>query len=367
MILATILALIAANSALAEDYAAWIAYPLGVSFGDLHLTHTVSHWVKEALMVLFFFTVGMELKRELVEGVLADKRQILLPLGAALGGMLVPALIFLGLTYQVPALAIGWAIPTATDIAFALAVLIIALPRVPVGVKIFLLAIAIFDDLGAILIIALWYSHGLALLPLLAAAGCVVVLAIFNRLRVTTLPLYLLLGALLCIALAEGGIHATIGGVITGLWLPLRAGGHSPLNRMLHALHPWVSFFVLPLFAFTASGVNLQGIPSEALTAPLVLGIAAGLFIGKPLGIFGISAVLIRLGYATMPEGATWRQLQGVSVLAGIGFTMSLFVGSLAFTDALQAVEVKLGVLAGSLLAALCGYALLRGAKSKAS
>ena len=353
MLIATALALVAANSALAPLYHRFLDFPLA--------TTTVQSAVKDVLMVLFFFTVGMELKSEMVEGVLTDHRQILLPLLAALGGMVVPALLFLAVNHAIPAHLNGWAIPTATDIAFALCILTLAGKNTPPALKIFLLAIAIFDDLGAIAIIAFFYSHGLAALPLLLAAAILLALYALNRLRVTAITPYLALGIALWFCLHHGGIHPTIGGVLTGLAIPLHdARGRSPLNRCLYALHPWVSFAVLPLFAFTAAGIDFSGFALVTLTAPLTLGVICGLFLGKQMGIFGTSWLLIRLRIARLPHGTYWRQLYAVSILAGIGFTMSLFIDSLAFTDPVLSAQAKLGVIVGSTLAALAGMVGLR-------
>ncbi len=360
---ATALALLAANSIFAPHYRAFIDFSISLGIGPFVMAESLGHWVKDVLMVLFFLVVGMELKREMCEGVLVDKRQILLPLVAALGGMLAPALVFLAINAATPENAAGWAIPTATDIAFALAVLLMAARHVPPALKIFLLAIAIFDDLGAILIITFFYSDGVTLLPLLAAAWVCAVLLLCNRLSVMVVWPYIMLGVLLCVALEHSGIHATIGGVIVGLAIPMRDKQHperSPLNGLMHRLHPWVSFGILPLFAFTAAGVSFADIPLETMTAPLTMGIVLGLFLGKQLGIFGASWLLIRAGFARRPEGTSWAHLYAVSLIAGIGFTMSLFVGSLAFADEALQLQVKLGVLAGSLLSAAVGWLALR-------
>lgn len=354
MLLATALALVVANSSAASQYASIIALPIaGLS---------VQGWITDALMVLFFFAVGMELKREMVEGVLTDRKQIALPLVAALGGMILPALIFLSVNGDIPEYLNGWAIPTATDIAFALAILLMVSKRVSPALKIFLLAIAIFDDLGAILIIALFYSDSLHMIPLLIAVAATQLLMILNRMHASALWPYLLLGFVLCIALHEAGIHTTIGGVITGLTIPMRHkfnAANSPLNRCLETLHPYVAFGVLPLFAFTTAGISLHGITLSSLSQPLPLGILLGLFFGKQLGIFGASALLILSGKARLPKHVRWRELYAVSILAGIGFTMSLFIGALAFEDAALALEVKLGVLSGSALSAGVGGLLL--------
>ncbi len=367
MIFFAFLALLAANGETAEWYQAFIKSPMGFSFGTATFSWPLVHWVNDVLMVLFFLLIGMELKREMVEGVLADKKQILLPFCAAIGGMAVPAAIYLLINADAPAHWNGWAIPSATDIAFAVCVLMLAGKSVPSTLKIFLLAIAIFDDLGAILIIALFYNHDLALTPLLLAGGVIGMLWALNRLRVMAVMPYIMVGVLLWFCLHAGGIHTTLAGVITGLSIPLRNPkdkSHSPLSTCMHFLHPWVSFLVLPLFAFTASGVNLTGITPSEFISPLPLSVAMGLFAGKQIGIFGISFLLIKSGLATLPEGTSWRHIYGAAVVAGIGFTMSLFIGMLAFSDKLLQEEVKIGVITGSLLATLWGWLVLRGAKS---
>lgn len=357
-------ALLTANlPATAALYQHIIHLPLTLGAGDARAALPLAEGVKDILMVLFFLLVGLELKREMVEGVLADRTQILLPLFAALGGMAAPAAVFLFINQSIPAHGVGWAIPSATDIAFALAVLLLAARNAPPALKIFLLAIAIFDDLGAILIIALFYSHGVSLAALAPVAACVLALYALNRFGVSRLMPYLALMLLLGWFLHHAGIHTTVAGVITGMAVPMRdqkESANSPLNRLMHFLHPWVGFAVLPLFAFTAAGVAVNDMPLSALAAPLTLGVALGLFLGKQIGIFGTTFALVHLRLVRLPEGASWRQVYGVALLAGIGFTMSLFIGSLAFADAALQTEAKLGVLAGSLCSALAGALVLR-------
>jgi NhaA family Na+:H+ antiporter len=368
MLLAAAAALIMANLPLTGAlYQQFIHLPLAFGAGGASANLPLAEAVKDVLMVLFFLIVGLELKREMIEGVLADRRQILLPLLAALGGMAAPAAVFLFLNQSIPSHTVGWAIPSATDIAFALCVLLLAARNAPPALKIFLLAIAIFDDLGAILIIALFYSHGVSLAALLPVGLCVLALAALNRFHISHLLPYLALLVLLGWFLHHAGIHTTIAGVIAGMAIPMRdraGSADSPLNRCMHFLHPWVSFGVLPLFAFTAAGVNLSGLSLDALSAPLTLGVMLGLFVGKQMGIFGTTLALVKLRLAPLPEGTTWRQIYAVSLLAGIGFTMSLFIGALAFTDMLLQEQVKLGVLSGSLLSALAGALLLRKTKA---
>jgi len=369
MVFAAFCALVAANSGASGAYSAFIALPLGISVGAVDFSWPLSLWVSEVLMVFFFLQIGMELKREMMEGVLSDKKSILLPFCAAVGGMAIPAALYLLINLHVPEHWNGWAIPSATDIAFALCVLTLLGKGAPPSLKIFLLAIAIFDDLGAILVIAFFYNHELALTPLLLSVLVTGVLLLLNRLRVASVFPYIGTGIALWFCLHAAGIHTTLAGVITGLFIPMRNPGNlhkSPLSKCMHFLHPWVNYFVLPLFAFTAAGVDLSGISMGSLLEPLPLSIAMGLFIGKQIGIFGTSWALIKCGAAQLPEGTNWRQLYGVSVIAGIGFTMSLFIGMLAFTDAALQEQVKIGVIAGSLLATLWGYIVLRGgAKSR--
>lgn len=355
MLVATALALLAANSMLAEWYQSFIHLPVGGGY-DL------GDGVKDVLMVAFFLLIGMELKREMAEGVLADKRQVLLPLVTALGGMAVPAAVFLLVNHGMAQHTNGWAIASATDIAFALCVLTLAAPRAPAAVKMFLMALAIFDDLGAIIIIALCYSAGLEFNYLLAAGGLVGALYALNRFGCMRLAPYCLVGTVLCYFLHHAGIHTTIGGVLVGMAIPLHdktRDGYSPLEHCMHVLHPWVSFLVLPLFAFSAAGVDLREMQLATLSAPLTLGVLLGLFIGKQVGIMATGWLAIRLRLAALPDGTSWRQFYAVAILAGIGFTMSLFIGALAFSDAGMQEQVKLGVLAGSLASACVGGVLL--------
>ncbi len=349
MLFFTALALIVANSPLAEWYASFT-------------TPSVKFWVKDVLMVFFFLVVGMELKREMREGFLVERSQVMLPLAAALGGMIAPALIFLAINSGIPENRSGWAIPSATDIAFALCILMLSAKNIPPAAKIFLLAIAIFDDLGAILIIAAFYNTALAAMPLLLAALGIAALVMLNRKNVTHIIPYMLVGIYLWFCFHHSGIHTTVAGVVLGMAIPMRDKNnprHSPLNDTMHMLHPWVSLLVLPVFAFTSAGISFAGLDMAAMLSPLPLGIALGLFIGKQIGIFGTSFALIKLNLTSKPEGASWMHLYGVSVIAGIGFTMSLFIGMLAFPEDMQEL-VKLGVIGGSLLSTLWGYAVLR-------
>lgn len=353
LIAAASLALLAANSPAAPVY-------LGLLHADI-AGMSVGHWVNDGLMTLFFLLVGLELKRELIDGQLSTWSRRILPGAAALGGMAAPALIYLAFNRGDPATLGGWAVPTATDIAFALGVLALLGSRVPVSLRIFLTALAIIDDLGAVVIIAAFYTAQLVL-GWLAAAGAVVALGYaLNRAGVNRVPIYLLLGVILWVCVLFSGVHPTLAGVALALVVPLRPhDATSPLHRLEHGLQPWVAFAVLPLFGFANAGVPLAGVSLATLAGPLPLGIAAGLFAGKQLGVFGAAWLLIRAGWAVRPDGASFAQLYGVALLCGIGFTMSLFIGLLAFPAA-PAVqdEVKIAILLGSSLSALAGAAVL--------
>jgi len=352
---AAALALIVANSPLAEAY-----------FGALHTAigpMSAHHWINDGLMAAFFLLVGLEIKREVLDGQLSRPADVILPGAAALGGVALPAVIYLAFNLKHPASVAGWAIPSATDIAFALGVLALMGPRVPTSLKIFLTAIAIMDDLAAIVIIALFYTAQLHLLYLAAAGGVLLVLVALNRLKVLKLWPYLLLGAVLWFLVLKSGIHATLAGVALALTIPLRADDHSPLHRLEHALHKPVAFVVTPIFGFANAGLSFAGVGLAALLDPVPLGVALGLFVGKQVGVFGVAFGLIKLGWARLPRGASFGQLYGVAVLCGIGFTMSLFIGALAFKDPHLIDETKIGVLAGSLASALVGMATLRVAK----
>ncbi len=363
MIIFAVLAVLAANSPFSAFYKSFVDAPVTFGFQESMVTHALKDWVKDILMVFFFLIIGLELKREMCEGFLSKHDQIILPLLAAAGGMAVPALIFFGFNHNSPATVHGWAIPSATDIAFALAILTMLGKGIPPAIKIFLLAVAIFDDLGAILVIAAFYNTGLAVIPLLLAAGGIAILALLNRAHVAVITPYVLIGIFLWFCFYYSGIHTTLAGVIVGLMIPMRDKDeprHSPLNSCMHFLHPWVSFLVLPIFAFTSAGVDLKGLSLSSFLQPLPLGIALGLFIGKQIGIFGTSWLLIKTKLVSMPEATKWRHLYAVSVIAGIGFTMSLFIGMLAFSDPLLQELVKVGVISGSLLCILWGGIVLR-------
>ncbi len=366
---AAALALITANSPLAGTYFALLGQHLGFSVGPLTLDESALHWINDGLMAVFFLLVGLEIKREVLEGQLSRPSRIILPGVAALGGVVAPALIYLAFNATNPDSRSGWAIPSATDIAFALGVLALLGDRVPSSLKIFLTAIAIMDDLAAIVIIAIFYTAQLHVAALLAAVGVLAVLIAFNRLKVTALWPYLLGGLALWFFVLESGVHATLAGVALAMVIPLRkstpssADDVSPLHRLEHALHKPVAFLIVPIFGFANAGLSFAGISLANLADPVPLGVALGLFFGKQLGVFLTALAIVRLGWAHMPKHASVGQLYGVSVLCGIGFTMSLFIGNLAFRQAHLIDETKIGVLAGSLASALLGLAILRVCK----
>ncbi len=362
--LAALVALVVSNSPWRGGYEQFLQIPGELRLGGnwLVVSKPVLVWVNDLWMAVFFFLVGLEIKRELLEGELASLKQALLPAGAALGGMVVPALIYASFNWSDPVALRGWGIPMATDIAFALGILALIGSRVPASLKLFLTAVAIIDDLGAIVVIALFYTADLSPLMLLGAAAGGVVLLGLNRLRVIAVGPYVVVGLVIWVFVLKSGIHATLAGVITALAIPLSDGkGGSPLKRAEHALQPWVAYLILPMFAFANAGVSLHGVTLGTLMQPVPLGIAAGLVAGKALGVFGASWLLIRLAGARMPTHSSWGQLFGVCVLCGVGFTMSLFIGTLAFEGAhpMYEAQVKLGVLLGSLVSGIVGAALL--------
>lgn len=363
---AAALALLVANSALAPAYLG----ALKAYVGPLSLLH----WINDGLMAVFFLFVGLEIKREVLDGQLATWPRRALPGLAAAGGMAVPAAIYLSFTWQDPVLRAGWAIPAATDIAFALGVLSLLGKRVPASLKVFLAALAILDDLGAVTIIALFYTASLSLVDLALAAAVLAGLAVMNRMGVLRLLPYIILGAVLWFFVLRSGVHATIAGVLLALTIPLRMKPgatddlvQSPLHRMEHGLHHAVAFVVVPIFGFANAGVALTGLGWGVLADPLTLGVSLGLVVGKVVGVLGASVIAIRLGLATLPAGATWPQMAGIALLCGIGFTMSLFIGMLAFPGnaALQD-GVKIGILLGSLVAGVLGWLVLRVAPTRA-
>ncbi|WP_220266636.1 Na+/H+ antiporter NhaA [Enterobacter sp. Colony194] len=364
LIIAAAMAMLFANiESTHTGYQQFLSTPVEITFGALEIKKNLLLWINDALMAIFFLLIGLEVKRELLQGSLASRRQAAFPAIAAVGGMAIPAAVYLLFNFQDPATREGWAIPAATDIAFALGVLALLGKRVPPALKVFLMALAIIDDLGAIIIIALFYTYQLSMLSLLVAAGAITVLAMLNVLNVRRTGIYILVGVVLWTAVLKSGIHATLAGVIIGFFIPLKAQrGHSPARELEHILHPWVAFLILPLFAFANAGVSLQGVTLEGLTSLLPLGIIAGLFIGKPLGISLFCLLALKLKLASLPEGTTFKEIMAVGVLCGIGFTMSIFIATLAFSNADPTfiTWAKLGILIGSLLAAIVGYGLLR-------
>lgn len=355
------LAVALSNSPLRSLYDALLAIPLQVRLGALDLAKPLSLWINDGLMAIFFLLVGLEIKREIAEGQLSRPSQAALPVIGALGGMIMPALVYLAINRGMADNLGGWAIPAATDIAFALGVLALLGRAAPPSLKIFLTALAILDDLGAIVIIALFYTADLSPAALTTAAAAIALLLLFNRLGVTRFGPYMLVGILLWVAVLKSGVHATLAGVVLALCVPLRAeGGASPLHRLEHILQPWVAFGIMPVFAFANAGVPLGGVGLTDLADPLPLGIALGLFIGKQAGVLAFCWAAIRLGLAGLPPGADWRQFHGAALLTGIGFTMSLFIGNLAFDRPDQLAAIRLGVLGGSLLAAISGYLVLK-------
>ena len=360
---AAALALFLDNSPIAWIYDGLLKTPVVIQIGALELNKPLLLWINDGLMAIFFFLIGLEIKREIVEGRLSNFQQAGLPIMAAIGGMIVPAAIYIAINARDESALNGWAIPAATDIAFALGVLALMGPRVPAALKVFLLALAIIDDLGAIIIIALFYTSQLSPAVLVIAAVGISALAYLNYRGVTRIAPYLVVGLIVWVCVLKSGVHATLAGVVIALFIPLKtkkSSGASPLKEIEHGLAPWVAFGIMPVFAFANAGVSLQGLTLADLFAGVPLGIAAGLFVGKQLGIMGFVWAGVKLGLARLPEGVTWLQIYGVSMLAGIGFTMSLFIGTLAFADPEQAAAVRIGVLVGSLLSAICGAIVLR-------
>ncbi|MGL4488705.1 MAG: Na+/H+ antiporter NhaA, partial [Rhizobiaceae bacterium] len=327
---------------------------------------TVLHWINDALMALFFLLVGLEIKREFINGELATWDKRALPAIAAVGGMIVPALIYVAINSATPETLSGWAIPAATDIAFALGILALAGNRVPLSLKVFLTALAIMDDLGAVIIIALFYTADLSLMPLAGAAAVTAILFGLNRLGIKALAPYLILGVGLWILMHESGVHATIAGVVLALTIPASGGEHSPLLTLEHALAKPVAFLIVPIFGFANAGVSLSALSLETFAHSVTLGVAAGLFLGKQVGVFSFTWLAVKSGLVSMPRDANWMQVYGVSLLCGVGFTMSLFIGLLAFPGRADWIEeVKIGVLTGSILSAVVGLLVLKLAPLK--
>ena len=371
LIAAAVLALIINNSPLSYLYGGLLEVPVAVQVGALNIAKPLLLWINDGLMALFFLLIGLEVKREVVDGHLSKPSQVILPATAAVGGMVVPALIYWFINRDNPAAVAGWAIPTATDIAFALGVLALLGKRVPVSLKLFLMTLAIIDDLGAIIVIALFYSGTLSSVSLLLAAACLLVLVAMNRLGVIKLGPYMIVGLILWVCVLKSGVHATLAGVALAFCIPLRTRNaeSSPLLALEHALHPWVAYAILPIFAFANAGVSLAGMTVDSFTHPVPMGITIGVLLGKTVGVFGLTWVAVKLRLAALPAGAGWGQILGVAILCGIGFTMSLFVGSLAFAPGSSeyAGMDRMGILTGSFFAAVIGYAVTAMASRKTS
>ncbi|MDE1467329.1 Na+/H+ antiporter NhaA [Aurantiacibacter sp. D1-12] len=366
LIAAAALALLIANSPFATSYFAALQIPVVAGIGQAVIDKPLLLWINDGLMAVFFFLVGLEVKREALIGQLNSWNKASLPLVAAIGGMAIPAAIFIAFNTGTPENLSGWAIPAATDIAFALGILSLLGPRVPVALKALLLAIAVIDDIGAIAIIALFYTAETDINMLIGGAITLALLAVFGRAKVASSIPYVLLGIVLWVFVLKSGVHATLAGVAAAMCVPITGkNGEKPLERMEHALHPYVAFLVIPIFGFANAGVSLTGVGIDTLLAPLPLGIALGLLIGKQIGILGFAWIAVKAGIATLPENVGWKQVHAVSLLAAIGFTMSLFIGNLAFADPAQIDAVKIGVLSGSLVAALSGYLILRSSLPK--
>lgn len=361
----TVLAFICANTSLQAYYVLFLDTPLEFRLGSFILAKPLLLWINDGLMAVFFFLIGLELKREFIEGELSDKRNIILPGIGAIGGMAVPALIYLTLNAGDAIAAKGWAIPAATDIAFALGVLSLLGSRVPASMKIFLTSLAIFDDIGAILIIVIFHTAEISMTALLVVAACLSVLVVLNRYNVASKSLYITIGVVMWIATLKSGVHATLAGIVLAMFIPLNVENrddHSPLKELEHDLHTVVAFIVLPVFAFANAGINLSGVGVQHLLHNVPLGIALGLFFGKQIGVFGLCWLAIKLKLSRLPNGMSWSSLYGVAALCGIGFTMSLFIGSLVFeeTGVNLMFDERLGLIIGSLVSGVVGYIVLR-------
>jgi len=370
LIVATFFAMTLKNSPLTELYQGFLMMPIGVNIGEAGINKPLLLWINDGFMAIFFLMVGMEIKRELIEGHLQTKEQRMLPLIGAIGGVVFPAAIYLAFNWENSLSRHGWAIPTATDIAFALGILAMAGNKVPVSIKIFLMALAIFDDFMAILVVAIFYTSQLSILALGLSLIGIVGLFLLNKLKVSRIAAYILVGLFIWVCVLKSGVHATLAGVITGLFIPLRSSDepeYSPSKSLIHSLHPWVAFGILPLFAFANAGVALEGFNIDKLLNPIPLGIIVSLFVGKQLGVFSLCWLSIKLGLARLPEKSSMLDLYAVSILCGVGFTMSLFIGGLAFEygGAGEARADRLGILIGSFLSASIGFLVLKWSNSK--
>jgi NhaA family Na+:H+ antiporter len=365
LMFAAMLAIVFANTPLQTYYDLLLDTPVEVRIGALEIAKPLLLWINDGLMAIFFFFVGLELKRELIEGELSNRRLIILPGVGAIGGMAIPALIYVYFNLDDASAMKGWAIPAATDIAFALGVLSLLGSRVPTSLKIFLTSLAIFDDIGAILIIAVFYTAKISITALVVAACCILILTLFNRWNTESKSLYLVVGTIMWVAMLKSGVHATLAGVILAMFIPLRSAtnpDYSPLKSLEHDLHSVVAFFVLPVFAFANAGISFMGVGAEHIFHAVPLGIALGLFVGKQLGVFGFCWIAIKLKLTSLPIGMSWGSLYGTAALCGIGFTMSLFIGSLAFeeTNINLLFDDRLGIIVGSLASGCVGYIVLR-------
>ena len=365
LIVAALLAILLANSPLEVYYALLLQTPVEVAVGSFSIDKPLLLWINDGLMAVFFFLIGLELKRELLEGELSRPSQVILPGLGAIGGMLFPALIYVAFNWDDPSALQGWAVPAATDIAFALGVLSLLGSRVPRSAKIFLASLAIFDDIGAIIIIAVFYTDNISMLALSVAAGCLVALGLMKAAGVEQRRAYLLVGLVMWVSMLKSGVHATLAGVLLAMFIPLNSrlkAGHSPLRELEHGLHSYVAFLILPIFAFANAGVNFGEMDERYLFHGVPMGIALGLFVGNQVGIFSLCWLGVRLGLTELPKDMSWSMLYGVGILCGIGFTMSLFIGSLAFeeTGVDRFFDERVGILAGSLLSGLLGYTVLR-------
>tara|TARA_Y100001970_G_scaffold291633_1_gene429533 strand:- start:8190 stop:9368 length:1179 start_codon:yes stop_codon:yes gene_type:complete len=364
LLFAAIIALLVSNSQFNQIYTDVLNSYFLLGFKNFGIKLSVLHWINDVLMAIFFFLVTLEIKREFIQGELSNPKQALLPIIGAVGGMLVPALIYVAINFNDPITLNGWAIPSATDIAFSLGVLSLLGKRVPISLKVFLTALAIIDDLGAIIIIAFFYSGNIQFIYLLLMLACMIILLLLNKFNVRNFVPYLIVGLFLWDFTHQSGVHATISGVLLALTIPHKNNERKHTNSLLlkleHAISPYVAFGIMPIFAFANAGVSLEGVTISSLFNPVPLGILCGLFFGKQIGVFIFSYFSIKLKFAVMPNNANWYTLYGVGVLTGIGFTMSLFVGNLAFVDATQHMDgVKIGVLLGSLLSTIFGYILI--------
>ncbi|MEM7571058.1 MAG: Na+/H+ antiporter NhaA [Pseudomonadota bacterium] len=364
------LAIIVKNTPASGLYELFLTLPVSVSAGDFKIAKPLLLWINDGLMAVFFLLIGLEVKREILAGELSSREQLTLPLIAALGGIALPAAVYLAVSGGTGPNANGWAIPAATDIAFALGIMAIVGSRVPLSLKVLLTAIAIVDDLAAIIIIAAFYTSNLSFSMLGGAVLCTIALVVLNVSGVRKIAPYILVGVLAWVFVLKSGIHATLAGVATGLAIPMRGGyeplHETPLEKLEHALHPWIAYMIIPIFAFANAGLPLLQMTPADLAHPVSLGIALGLLLGKPIGVYGFSFIAIRAGFAQLPEGATMRGILGVGLLTGVGFTMSLFIGSLAFEGPEMANKVRLGILLGSLGAGIAGYGVLRSLKPAA-